>query len=310
MRVLAAVDIGTNSVKLLAAKVRPHGTLRIVRHEVHITRIGEGIARTGRLAPRAMRRTLRRLLAYARTARALGAERVRAVATYALRAAPNGRAFIAELRRKTGWDVEIVSGRREAELGVRGATLGLSLPGPAVFLDVGGGSAQVTVEGSGARPWWRSFPLGAVRLTERFVTANPVPESDLERLRRHVRRTLDPVARHAGLRGLPVVGIGGTVACLGMVRRGTRRVQDLQGRSLSFAGIAELVRAFARRSVEERMAMPGMDPGRADVIAAGAAVVAEVLAALRAPGLRISTFGIRFGLLAEMAREPRKARKG
>ncbi len=312
VRTLAAVDIGTNSVKLLVARGSSATRPRILHQEVVITRIGRGVGISGRLSPSAATITMRQLLAYAETAKRLGAVHVRAVATSALRDAQQGPEFVAELRERTGWEVEVITGKREAELGYRGAVLGWNVRGLRAVFDVGGGSAQVTVGEDDRIGSSRSLPLGAVRLTERFLRRHPVPASDLERLNLHLGEALGAV-RRADL--LPangaLIGIGGTLACLsaldlaqaGKAPSGRRvTAEEIHGHSLSLESVRGLVGRLASMSVATRKRLPHMDPGRADVIVAGAAVVAAILSALRASRCRVSTRGIRFGLLAEMFR--------
>lgn len=304
--ILGAVDIGTNSVKLLVVRVKPRGGFATLRQWVVITRIGEGLARTGRLSQAAVARTLEQLGSFAAEARRLGAIRVRAVATAALRDAPEGESFIRALTARTGWDVRTITGRREAGLGFLGASLGLTGRARRAVFDVGGGSAQVSLGAPGKIDWSRSLALGAVRLTERFVTRNPVPAEEVARIRDHVRRALAPVAARAD--GAAVIGIGGTVACVTMLERARRgepaSPADLQGVSMTRAAVTRWIDELARRTVAERKALPTMDPGRADVIVGGAIAVEGILAALGARTFRVSTRGIRFGLIAEMSRAP------
>lgn len=300
--VLAAVDIGTNSVKLLVANVEPRHRIVPVRQDVVITRIGEGFGRNGRLLPAAMARTRRQLLSFARVARSLGALQVRAVATSVLRDAPNGPEFLADLRRRTGWRVDVISGRREALLGFLGAAHGMGHGRRAVF-DVGGGSAQISLGDAAGVDRARSLRLGAVRLTERFFSGHPICDDELARARAHISRSLSGV-RPAAEMGT-VVGIGGTVACLArlhcVLQGRPSGVEDIQNLRITRTAIERLLHFLAGLSVMERRRLPTMEPGRADVIVAGACTVAGILDALEARSFRVSTHGIRFGLLVEMA---------
>jgi exopolyphosphatase/guanosine-5'-triphosphate,3'-diphosphate pyrophosphatase len=291
----AAIDIGTNSVLLLVAE-RRDGRFAAVAERAEITRLGRGVDRTGALSEEGMQATLRCLESYAAEARALGARQIAAIATSAARDASNGERFLAQARERAGMSVEIISGDEEAELAFAAATSDFG-NGPLVVVDIGGGSTEF-IYGEGKVQYRRSFDVGSVRLTERFVTAHPVPAPERAAVRAHLRdafAALPPPPAEARL-----IGIAGTVTTLYAVQH---RVDPydaarVHGRDLHRAELAALAEALCGASLEERRRMPGLQPGRADVICAGALILEAAMDRLGATSCTVSDRGVRWGLLA------------
>ena len=190
---VAAVDQGTNSTRLLVAEPREGGFEELARDMV-ITRLGQGVDATGRLAPDALERTLEVIARYVRRARALHVERIRVGATAAVRDASNADAFERPVRELTGSAPEIVSGDEESRLSFLGATRGLDAPAPFLVLDIGGGSTEFVL-GTERPTAAISTQMGSVRLTERFVRGDPPAAADLDRMRAAVGELLDDVER-------------------------------------------------------------------------------------------------------------------
>lgn len=285
--ILAALDVGTNSVKLLVGRLRA-GRLTPVLERAVITRLGEGLQKSGLISQAAADRTLTVLAQLRRAAERAGASRLAAVGTLALRRARNGRDFVRRAAAEAGVEIRIIDGQEEARLAFRGVST-LVPRGPVVSVDIGGGSVQISSgrDGRLRRAW--SLPLGAVVMTERFISAHPVPAADIDSLRRHVERSLRPLAR---LRTPELVGIGGTVSLLAKLLR-TKTVFEL-------GSLQRLLGRLAVLGVRERVRR-GVPRGRADIIIAGALVLLTLLRRLGAGRVLPCFQGLRHGLLAELA---------
>jgi exopolyphosphatase/guanosine-5'-triphosphate,3'-diphosphate pyrophosphatase len=267
-----------------------------------ITRLGRGVDRTGQLDAKAIADTVAVIARYAAEARALEAAGIACVATSAARDAANGSVFFDAARAAAGLVPEVVSGDEEARLVWTSAWRDFGSPGRTLaVLDVGGGSTELVV-GDGPLPRAReSAQLGAVRLTERVVTADPIPPTELAALRAAARegaRVL-PVAAVGDPARATLVGVAGTVTTLAAVERGLR-VYDagvVHGASLARDRLEALFARLGAMTTAERAAVPGMEPKRADVIVAGCAIVLEAMAASGFDELTVSDRGVRWGLL-------------
>jgi len=253
---VAAVDLGTNSTRLLVADA--NGTLAEVVRRLEITRLGEGVDERRRLLPVPIARVRNVLSSYRRELESLGAERTLCIATSAVRDAENGEAFLGEIEWSYGFTTRLLSGDEEAAMTLRG--IGALEPGTLV-VDIGGGSTEVQIVGSEVRA---SLDVGCVRLTERFG-------EDIAAIREHVRGLL-PQARAER-----VVGVAGTVTTIAALDLGLE-VYDparIHGHVISRDAVAEQTARLASLTVDERAEI--VEPGRAPVIVAGAAILSEVL---------------------------------
>ncbi|GMA86174.1 hydrolase [Angustibacter aerolatus] len=275
---VAAVDCGTNSIRLLVADVDPDaGTLRDLHREMRVVRLGEGVDRTGRLAPEALRRTLDATGDYARLVHDLGAERVRFVATSASRDAENREEFVAGVRERLGVEPEVVTGVEEAALSFAGATreaAGAGLAGPYLVADIGGGSTEV-VRGEDDVQRSRSVDVGCVRLTERHLAGDPPTREQPAAARADVEAALDAVEEQVPMTGVgTLVGLAGsvlTVACTAL----RLPAYDATRTHLSRLPVDQVLAACDQAIAmprAERAALPFMHPGRVDVIGAGALI--------------------------------------
>jgi exopolyphosphatase / guanosine-5'-triphosphate,3'-diphosphate pyrophosphatase len=253
---VAAVDLGTNSTRLLVADA--NGTLEEVVRRLEITRLGEGVDERRRLLPVPIARVRNVLSAYRRELESLGAERTLCIATSAVRDAENGEAFLGEIEWSYGFTTRLLSGDEEAAMTLRG--IGAVSPGTLV-LDIGGGSTEVQVVGSDVR---ESLDVGCVRMTERFG-------EDVEEIRAHVRGLL-PHARPE--RAVGVAGTVTTIAALDLELDGYAPKRT-HGHVISREAVAEQTERLAAMTVDERAQI--VEPGRAPVIVAGAAILSEVL---------------------------------
>ncbi len=304
MRV-GAIDIGSNSIRLLVADF-PSGdpwgpTMETVARAGEACRLSRGMHETGLIADDLIERASVLTHEFARRARSLGAIRVIAGATAAMRTASNGIEVARRLSRDSGVDVRILSGEDEARLMYRAVVLGLgerARRSQCVVFDLGGGSTEV-VSGVGAETGrWTSLPFGAVTLTERLMHGDPPTADTIATARAGID---DELMRSCAL--LPertnfLAGVGGTVTVLGSMDRGLADYDPamLEGWYIERQRAMALIERIVHASLEERRLMPIMGEGRADIIGAGALVVQALLERFQAPGLVCSTQGLRYGL--------------
>ena len=274
---VAAVDCGTNSLRLLVADLGVEGGQRDLDRRMEIVRLGQGVDRTGRFAPDALDRTLTALRGYARLIDELGADRVRMVATSATRDVANRDEFVAGVRGLLGVEPEVISGDEEARLSFTGATRGLpgGLAMPYLVADIGGGSTELVL-GSDAVEAARSVDVGCVRLTERHFSSDPPTAAQVAAARADVAVALDVVAETVSLdAAATLVGLAGSVTTVGAIHLGLPAYDAaaIHHTRVPAAAVAEISERLLAMNHAERAAIPVMHPGRADVIAAGALVL-------------------------------------
>ena len=302
---IAAIGIGSNSIRQIVADVSRDGEIRVIDEMKAAPRLGEGVGETGRLSDSAIRNALDALLRMATLTRQMGAVRTEAVATSAVRDAENGPEFIAAVRDTTGISVRILDGDEEALLSYRSALAHFDLArGRAVVMDIGGGSLELALSADGLLDGLMSFPLGAIRLTEQFFDRSH-SRKDLDELRRFVRKELRASVSRRDWHGAQLIGSGGTFTNLAGVilsRQGIARAPSVHGTVVTRAELEHVLDLLQGMSPSERQTVPGLSPARADIIVAGLAVAAEVMARIEAREMVVSAFGIREGLLLEAAR--------
>jgi exopolyphosphatase/guanosine-5'-triphosphate,3'-diphosphate pyrophosphatase len=312
MPTFAAVDIGSNSVRLKIARLQG-GRLRALHEDREVTRLGEGVFGSGFLTPDSIAATVKVLRRFHRSTQQIVTDSVRVVATSALRDARNSQAFLEWVRSATGWRVEIISGVEEARL----IHLGLVSSGrvdrsPTLMMDLGGGSCELTVTQGGHIRDAVSLPLGAVRLTNEFMRHDPSRKGELKRLRGFVAREVNRIIdRIATAKVKTVIATSGTAAALAAVASHMRRGASGQRLMVSSAEMKRIAKRLARLPVAERRKIEGIGPRRAEIIVAGATVYQELLDRLRLKGFRYSPLGLRDGILAQMAADyDRSTRSG
>ncbi|MDQ4079342.1 MAG: Ppx/GppA family phosphatase, partial [Gemmatimonadota bacterium] len=302
---VAAIDIGSNSVRQIVADVASDGTIRVVDEMRAHPRLGAGLEDGGALDAEAMRAATDAVTHMVTLARRVGAARIEAVATSAVREATNAGEFIAMVRESTGLRLRVLTGPEEALLGFRSALAHFDLArGRAAVLDIGGGSLELALSVDGLLERLESFPFGALRLTERYL-GEPIRRKHVRKLRKEVRDALRTGLRARQWRHAQLIGSGGTFTNLaGMVlaRHDMTVAQSVHGTTVARSELEHILEALQEMTLEERREVPGLSASRADIIVAGLAVAAEVMARVDAPELSVSTYGIREGLLLETAR--------
>jgi len=313
---VAAVDCGTNSLRLLVAERAADGRVVELTRRTEIVRLGEGVDRTGRLAPEALRRTAVVLADYAGTCRALSVSALRMVATSATRDAANQGEFATLVRGVLGVEPDVISGTEEAELSFAGALAKLpELPGPCLVVDIGGGSTEFVLgrvdrtssSGASTVDASVSVDLGCVRLTERYLRGDPPPPSEVDTALAEVRRGMAQAADTVPLRAAATfVGLAGTVTtiaalALDLPAYDRARIHHARIPYEQVAAVTGRLLAMTRR---ERAALPVMHPGRADVIAAGALILREAMAATGRDEVVVSEHDLLDGIVGALLCRP------
>jgi exopolyphosphatase/guanosine-5'-triphosphate,3'-diphosphate pyrophosphatase len=304
VRQVAVIDLGSNSWRLVVYMFVAGDWWKLTDEIFETVRIGAGLAETGRLGNEAMGRGLETLAVFERfcVAHGLGAEDVHAVATSAIRDAANGERFLKAARAASGLNIEVISGDEEARFGYLAAINSSTLT-DGVVLETGGGSIQLIEVSQRRAESMRSFPLGAVRVTEQFLPgAGPAKKKDLQRVRAHVRDTLSdyPGLRSAGDR---IVGMGGAVRNLAAAAQRMADQPDIgvQGFVITREMLAELVQTLAALPVSDRGEVPGIKLGRGDIILASALVIETVVELGSFEGIEVTESSMRDGVF--LARE-------
>lgn len=304
-RRVAVIDIGTNTLLLLVAEVTADGMLRSLCDTCRFGRLGQGLDGSGILVADAIERSLAILREYRGTMDELGVEDLAVVGTQALREARNSAAFVEPAADILGVPVETIAGEREAELVYR-AVAG-SFPSLVdesfVVADVGGGSTEIIVVSKGRVESFVSVPLGSVRMTERHLHSDPPAPGEVEALIADIDSVLDQLVLPTGV---CVVGTAGTATSMASVALALRTydAERVQGFTLSPEAVDRQLMRYLSLPVVERMALPGLEPQRADLIAAGVAIFARLLHRVQGTRFLVSDHGVRWGLAIELAAQP------
>jgi exopolyphosphatase/guanosine-5'-triphosphate,3'-diphosphate pyrophosphatase len=297
---VAAVDLGTNSTRLLVADVEA-GRLEEVERRLTITRLGEGVDERGRLLPVPIARVRNTLAEYRRDVEDLGASLTLAIGTSALRDAENGEAFLGEIEWSYGFETRLLDGDEEAAMMLRGVRAGRDGDlEDTVVVDIGGGSTELVLSTDGGTPHAVSLDIGCVRVTERFLASDPPAHAELEEAAAYVRSLLPAYeARDA-------VGVAGTVTTLATLDLGLAEYDPRRthGHRISFLSVERELDRLAALTLEERLRVPGIEPGRAPVIVAGLLILREVLDAYGLSGIEVSERDILHGAALAAAELP------
>ncbi|GAB4211104.1 MAG: Ppx/GppA phosphatase family protein [Sandaracinaceae bacterium] len=297
-RRVGAIDVGTNTVLCLVAERGDADSIARVADWATITRLGRGVDARGALDDEAIERTLAAVREHAEQARRLGATEVRGVGTSALRDARDRDRFVARAREILD-GFEVISGDDEARLTFAGAAAGLTLPaGERAVLDLGGGSTEIAI--GDAFPHTRaSLQLGSVRLFERWLRSDPPTDVERDALIDEIERSLDA---HRVMALPPIVALAGTATTVACVARNVafEEVERVHGAVLDHSELEAVAERLGRASLAERSAHPSIEPGRADVVVAGAILLARVARRSISPAVVISDGGLRWGLADRM----------
>ncbi len=296
-RKLASIDFGTNTARLLIAHLRDQNEIVKILIEREITRMGGGFTPENGLSVDAMRRGVACLERFASIVRSHGVENIRAVATSAVREAVNGRLFLDMVKRETGINLRIIDGEEEGALTLAGVMLGLDREHEELLLfDIGGGSTEFIFARDGKRVFSKSLPLGVVRLVE--------SGDDEDAIRERIRRQLEAVVSEMSINGAGIsgrtalVGSAGTATTLAAIKLGLREYDyRLVNNSLLTRGdIQEIYDRLAPLSLEERLAIPGLEKGREDLIIAGIMITAMTMDIFNITEMKVSDYGILEGV--------------
>ena len=301
---IAAVDVGSNSVRQIIADVSTSGQIRVIDEMKAMPRLGEGLESSGTLGQTALDAAVAAIHRMVTLARQLGAVRIEIVATSAVRDASNAAEFTGRVYQATGIETRVLSGEQEALLCFRSALAHFELgAGRSLAMDIGGGSLELVLAKDGLIERVASMPFGAVRLTERFLAPIVRPRG-VRQLREHVRDGLRRQVPVKDWRGTRVIGSGGTftnLAGIVLSRQGVT-AHSPHGTRVTRVELEHVLDWLQRLDPEERAHVPGLNPARADIIVAGLATAAEVLARFDTRDVLTSAYGIREGLLLDAAR--------
>ena len=307
---IAAIDCGTNSIHMIVVRIRPDLSFEVIDREKEMVRLGSGGLDGKALTAEAMAAALQAFSRFRRLAESHQVEEILAAATSAVREAENGGEFLAAVEQETGIKPQVISGTEEARLIHLAAVYGVDVAGvSAVVVDIGGGSVEITHGAGTALRVAKSFKLGVIRLTERFVRTDPLSGRDERRLVRHIDGELSKYLRDIKSAGFDrVIGTSGTILSLGTVASTDRRRASDEIRNLRVPAkqIHRLRKELTERSISERMKMPGLDPRRADLIVSGAVLLDRVLQRLGASEITLCDLALREGLVLDYIQRNRR----
>jgi len=315
--ILAGIDIGTNSIRLLIAETRP-GAFREIYSARRTTRLGKDLDCTGRLSPDAMERSFSVLSEFSAHIRRFPACQTSAIGTSAVRNASNAGEFITEAHRRTGIPISVITGEEEARLtllGVRSALQALERReadplASALVIDIGGGSTEFMVMNDRSETDLQSLPLGAVYLAERYVPTDPPAGGEIAMLRQAIRTELNraekngPALQHAAeKRPELLIGTAGTITTLAAMDQGMVFYDParINGSILTRVALDRIVETLGSSTLIERRTMAGLEPGREDIILPGAVIMQEIMERYAYREMLVSDGGLREGIVADLS---------
>jgi exopolyphosphatase / guanosine-5'-triphosphate,3'-diphosphate pyrophosphatase len=307
-RRFAFIDIGTNTILGLIAELKNDGSFDVLDDLAEITRLGEGVQRTGRISPEGEERSLKVLRCYLERFESLNVEEIIAVGTSALRDARNSAEVRGRFKEQLGFDVRVISGDEEAAYSFLAVQRGLPLNRRELLVvDVGGGSTEFIRGSEAGVSQAVSINIGSVRLTEQFLHSDPVQTEECEKMMRAIEREL-ALLPHQWLKDssiLTLVGIAGTFTTLSAVEKKLARYAhgEVHGSRLTLSEVRRQVALYQGRTIAERKAIDGLEPKRADVILAGATLIERTMTFFHLQQAIVSDHGVRYGLLHERLKE-------
>lgn len=305
---IAAIDIGTNSVHMIIVRLRPDLSFEVIDREKEMVRLGAGVREHGVLSATSMAAALDTLATFRRLAESHGVDEIIASATSAVRESENGGDFIADVLKRTGIRVSVISGSEEARLIHLAAAYATGIgPKTAAVIDIGGGSVEITAGTAARMQFGRSFKLGVIRLTEKYVGSDPLSRHDERRLVKAIRRDARAFLQQIRRRGFErVIGTSGTISMLGGLAAGRRATGDRRNLKVSARAVHTVRERLTRLPLAARLKVPGMDPRRADLAVAGAVLLDTILDELRAEDLTLCDFALREGLVLDYIKRNRQ----
>jgi exopolyphosphatase/guanosine-5'-triphosphate,3'-diphosphate pyrophosphatase len=315
MPTFAAIDIGSNSVRLKIASVQQH-KLKTLHEDREVVRLGESVFQTGVISPDAMANTIRALKRFQKAVQLHVVDKIRVVATSAMRDARNAGAFTAWVKSATGWQVEVISGLEEGRLIHLGVvTLEPGARGRCLLIDLGGGSCEISLSDQGRIKEMVSLPLGAVRLQQEFLRTDPPEKQDIARLKQYIDRELRRAERKLGTPKVSlVIATSGTAAALAEAslavasKLPVRKTMPksfvrLKPTVAKTEDVRRLAERLAKMNNAQRASVPGIGPRRSEIVVGGAMVYALLLERLCLKGFRYSPLGLGNGILEQMLAE-------
>jgi exopolyphosphatase/guanosine-5'-triphosphate,3'-diphosphate pyrophosphatase len=300
---IAAIDIGTNSIHMIVVQVRPDLSFEVIDREKDMVRLGAGGLDGRSLTPTAVSAALQTMSKFKRIADSHKVDEIVAAATSATREADNGGDFIAEVDRETGIRIKVISGTEEARLIHLAAGYGVDIGGTtAVVVDIGGGSVEITLGTATQLTLGRSFKVGVIRLTERFVKSDPLSGGDERKLLKHLGKEMGSYIDQIVGRGFDrVIGTSGTILSLGLMASTVdgEPPEDLRNRRVGAKALHRLRKHLVDSDIEERLATPGMDPRRADLSVAGSVLFDTIVRRLGATEFTLCDLALREGLVLD-----------
>jgi exopolyphosphatase/guanosine-5'-triphosphate,3'-diphosphate pyrophosphatase len=308
---IAAIDIGTNSLHMIVVRVRPDLSFEVIDREKEMVRLGAGGLDGRALTPEAMHAALQVMSKFRRLAESHRVDEIIAAATSATREAENGGEFLDTVSQQTGIHPRVISGTEEARLIHLAAVYGVSVPGDvAVVVDIGGGSVEITRGTGPVVERGRSFKLGVIRLTERFVKTDPLEPRDERRLLKHINAELGDYIDQIAAAGFDrLIGTSGTILSLGAVasaQHGRAPGAPLRSRRISAKQLRHVRTAIVDVDLEKRLHIPGLEPRRADLAVAGAILLDTIVRRLGASELTLCDLSLREGLILDYIARHRK----
>ena len=307
-RRFAFIDIGTNTILGLIAELKNDGSFDVLDDLAEITRLGEGVQRTGRISPEGEERSLKVLRCYLERFESLNVEAIMAVGTSALRDARNSAEVRGRFKEQLGFDVRVISGDEEAAYSFLAVQRGLPLNRRELLVvDVGGGSTEFIRGSEAGVSQAVSINIGSVRLTEQFLHSDPVQTEECEKMRLAIERELALLPRQwlKDSSILTLVGIAGTFTTLSAVEKKLARYAhgEVHGSRLTLGEVRRQVALYQGKTIAERKAIDGLEPKRADVILAGATLIERTMTVFHLQQAIVSDQGVRYGLLHECLKD-------
>ncbi|MEI6702591.1 MAG: Ppx/GppA phosphatase family protein [Deltaproteobacteria bacterium] len=297
---IAAIDIGTNSIRCIIAEASHDGTFKILDDEKATVRLGEKLAMTGMISDDASNRAIEAIRRFRKLLDGMNVEAVEAVATSAVRTATNGKELVLRLSEELGHEIRVISGKEEAELTAASALSNFDMYGKrSAMVDIGGGSVEIVMACGNHVEEFHSLDLGAVVMTDRFLKSDPIAEDELRKLQGYIRRNLKRTFNGKRVPVDSVIGSGGTLTALGYMAMQMRKDNyvSIHGYEVLRSEVVHLLAMLIRKDLKGRRIIPGLNQDRADIIVAGVVLIDELMRFLDANRVLVNERGIREGLL-------------